>query len=94
MKRVDHNHASIVLGLRRVGASVQSMASIGKGCPDVLVGFRGIWYVAEIKDGNKSLSKRKLTIAEREWHAAFSPCAPVHTWNSLDEALKTIGATK
>lgn len=91
-KKVDHNHASIVSGLRRVGASVASIASVGGGVPDILVAFRGTWYVAEIKDGEKSASRRKLTIAEKEWHAIFSQQATVHTWVSLDEALKAIGA--
>jgi hypothetical protein len=88
--KIDHNQMAIVLGLRRVGAQVQSMASIGKGCPDLLVLFRGKWYVAEVKDGTKPPSQRRLTDAEREWHALFSP--GVQTWCSLDDALKAIGA--
>lgn len=93
MKRVDGNHADIVKGLRAVGAAVQSIASVGKGTPDLLIAFRGAWHVAEIKDGSKSPSKRKLTLAEEQWHQEFSRCAPVHTWGSLDDALKAIGAT-
>lgn len=91
-ERVDANHGDIVSGLRAVGAEVQSLASIGKGCPDALVSFRGSWYVAEIKDGSKPPSKQKLTPDEIKWHQRFSPKAPVHIWRSLDEALKTIGA--
>lgn len=90
-KKVDHNHASIVSGLRRVGASVASIASVGGGVPDILVAYRGTWYVAEIKDGEKSASRRKLTIAEKEWHALFSQQAPVHIWASLEDAFVTLG---
>lgn len=90
--KIDRTQTEIVNGLRAVGAAVQSIAAVGKGCPDLLVSFRGKWYVAEIKDGSKSASRRKLTLAEEEWHARFSLCAPVHTWASLDDALRTIGA--
>jgi hypothetical protein len=92
-KRIDANHNVIVDGVRAVGAEVQSLASVGKGCVDVLVAYRGSWYVAEIKDGSKSPSRQKLTPDEERWHERFSPKAPVHIWRSLDDALRTIGAT-
>lgn len=91
-KRVDANHSDIVNGLRAVGAEVQSLAGIGRGCVDALVAFRGVWYVGEIKDGSKPPSKRALTLDEAIWHEKFSRHAPVHIWNSLEDALKTIGA--
>lgn len=39
--RVDRNHSEIVNALERCGCSVQSLASLGRGCPDLLVGSRG-----------------------------------------------------
>ena len=91
-KRVDDNHKAIVSGLRAAGAFVQSIADVGRGCPDALISFRGSWYVAEIKDGSKSASRRRLTEAEAIWHERAT--APVHIWTSLDEALRSIGAAK
>lgn len=91
-KRTDHNHASIVEGLRSVGAFVQSIAAVGRGCPDALVAFQGTWYVAEIKDGSKFPSQQRLTEAEKIWHEKAT--APVHVWTSLDDALQTIGASQ
>lgn len=91
-KRVDDNHGEIVAALRRVGAEVQSLASMGGGVPDLLAAFRGDWYVIEVKDGNKPPSKRKLTPDEEKWHAKFSHVAPVHIVNTVDEALTAIGA--
>jgi hypothetical protein len=93
-KRIDANHNAIVDGLRAVGAEAQSLASIGRGCVDVLVAYRGSWYVAEIKDGSKPPSKQVLTPDEKKWHKKFSAKAPVHIWRSLDDALRTIGAAK
>ena len=39
--RVDRNQAEIVQALRSMGATVQHLHTIGKGCPDILVGFGG-----------------------------------------------------
>lgn len=91
-KRIDDNHKSIVNGLRAVGAFVQSIAAVGRGCPDALISFRGTWYVAEIKDGDKSPSRRRLTEAEADWHSKAE--APVYIWENLEDALRTIGASK
>lgn len=89
-KKIDSNHGEIVRGLRSIGARVQSLAAVGKGCPDLLIAFRGRWIVAEVKDGEKSPSRQRLTMAEQEWHEQFSIQAPVHVWSSLDEALAVV----
>ncbi len=47
--KIDRNHVEIVAALRGVGASVQDLAAVGKGCPDLLVGYRGQNYVIEVK---------------------------------------------
>ena len=39
--RVDRNQAEIVVALRAGGASVQPLHAVGKGVPDLLVGWRG-----------------------------------------------------
>lgn len=85
--KVDANHGRIVLGLRNEGAFVQSLASVGKGCPDILVAHKGIWIVMEIKDGEKVPSARKLTKDEAEWHMKASAHAPVHIVESVDQAV-------
>ena len=61
--KVDANQTEIVKALRQVGASVQSLAATGKGCPDLLVGIRGLNFLIEVKDGAKPRSDRKLTAA-------------------------------
>jgi len=65
--KVDANHGEIVETLRALGASVQSLATVGDGCPDILVGWRGRNTVLEIKDGDKPPSARKLTPREQRW---------------------------
>lgn len=39
--RVDDNQSEIMEALRKVGASVLDCSSLGKGFPDLIVGFRG-----------------------------------------------------
>jgi hypothetical protein len=91
-KRVDDNQAIIVRALRSVGATVQSLADIGKGCPDLLVAFRGQCFVAEVKDGSKPPSRRKLTPDEENWHRLWA--APVYILNNIDDALNMLGLSR
>ena len=46
---LDANHTEIVAQLRQIGATVVDLAKVGKGCPDILVGWRGKTYLMEIK---------------------------------------------
>ncbi|WP_312056865.1 hypothetical protein [Acinetobacter courvalinii] len=86
--KIDANQTEIVKALRQVGASVQSLASTGKGCPDLLVGFRGVNWLLEIKDGQKVKSARKLTPDQVEWHESW--CGQVHVIENIDQAIKLI----
>lgn len=54
--------------LRSLGCSVQHIHTIGKGCPDILIGYRGLNLLAEIKDGSLAPSAKKLTLDEQGWH--------------------------
>ena len=87
--RVDDNQKSIVSSLRKCGAFVQSLASVGNGTPDILVAYRGKWMVCEIKDGSKPPSKRRLTEDEAQWHerARSIGHAPVCIIESVEEAI-------
>lgn len=89
-KRVDDNQSEIVTALRAVGASVQSIAAIGKGCPDILVGFRRVNYLFEIKCKDCPPSKQKLTEDEITWQEGW--CGQCYIVNSANGALKVIGA--
>ena len=90
--KVDSNQKDIVKALRQVGAKVQPIHMVGKGVPDLLVAYRDRWFVMEVKDGSKPLSKQALTDDEAEWHDEFNQQAPVIVCNSIDSALLAIGA--
>jgi len=48
-KKVDDNHKEIVKALRQIGASVFDTSSLGRGFPDIVVGWQGVNYLVEIK---------------------------------------------
>jgi RNase P/RNase MRP subunit p29 len=87
---VDANQEQVVSALRAAGATVQSLAAIGKGCPDLLVMFRGALFLLEVKDGAKVKSAQKLTDAQVKWHQTWG--AMVEVVNSPEQALRAIGA--
>lgn len=86
--KIDANQTEIVKALRKFGASVQSLASTGKGCPDLLVGFRGMNWLLEIKDDQKVKSARKLTDDQVVWHESWR--GQVHVIESIDQAINLI----
>ncbi len=47
--KTDQNHSEIVLALRGRGASVLSLAPMGRGVPDLAVSVAGYTFLAEIK---------------------------------------------
>jgi hypothetical protein len=64
-KRVDINQAMIVEGLRAIGCTVQDLSQLGKGCPDLLVGYHFRNYLIEVKNSeNRSAT---LTPCEERW---------------------------
>ena len=89
ISRVDENQPEIVKALRQAGATVQSLAAVGKGCPDLLVAYRGQNYLVEVKDGNKPPSARQLTPDQQKWHNGWM--SPVYVVDSVEHALAVIG---
>jgi len=82
--KVDANQGEIVEALRAIGCSVQSLAKVGGGCPDLLVGLNGRNVVIEIKDG------RGFTPAQKNWHRDWQGKA--HVANTVQEALQIVTA--
>ncbi|HET9267374.1 MAG TPA: hypothetical protein VFO31_04395 [Vicinamibacterales bacterium] len=64
--KVDGNHAEIVAAFRACGWSVTSLAQVGAGCPDLVVGRAGRNLLVEVKR-----PKAVLTPDETAWHAAW-----------------------
>ncbi|SPA44622.1 hypothetical protein [Cupriavidus taiwanensis] len=86
--KVDDNQAEIVKALRQIGATVQPIHQIGKGCPDLLVGWRGMNTLLELKDGRKPPSARKLTQDEVDWHETWR--GQVAVVETVEEAIAAV----
>ncbi len=89
--KVDANHDQIVMALRVLGATVQSLAGVGKGVPDLLVGYQGETYLIEVKDGDKVPSARKLTPDQEDWHGKWTG-GTLRVANNVQDALNIIEA--
>lgn len=89
IKRTDRNHAEIINALRKIpNLSVFSTHEVGKGFPDIVIGYKGVNYLIEIKDGNKPPSARKLTDAELQFHYNWK--GQIKIVNNLDEVLNLL----
>lgn len=67
--RVDRNQGELIDALEQQGWLVVNMSRVGRGFPDTLLVKGGRIVLAEIKDGQKSASRRKLTDAQEDFHA-------------------------
>lgn len=86
--RVDGNQGQIVAALRRHGIGVKSLASVGDGFPDLVVGYQNLNVLLELKDGRLPESKRGLRPGQRIFHNTWPGQVAVVT--SAEEALEVI----
>ena len=86
--RVDKNQKQITKYLRDLGATVQPLHMVGRGVPDLLIGWKGKNILVELKDGSLVPSRRKLTDDEKEWHETWRGQAVIA--NSFDELIKIL----
>ena len=91
--KVDANHVQVVEALRAAGATVQSLAGVGKGVPDLLVGHQGHTLLMEVKDGDKSPSQRKLTEDQLKWHREWNG-GTLAVVDGPEAALRALGVIK
>jgi len=89
IRKVDANQKQIVDALRKIhGVTVFSTHTIGKGVPDIVVGYCGQNYLFEIKDGDKLPSQQKLTPMEVTFFETWKGQVKVAT--CLDDILNEI----
>jgi hypothetical protein len=64
--RIDSNHTEIVKHFRYCGATVLSLAAMGKGVPDLLVSWRNVTWLVEIKAGKGKQNEDQQDF-EKQW---------------------------
>jgi hypothetical protein len=73
-RKADANQQEIVKALLLAGASVVDLHTVGRGVPDILVAYKNMNLLMEIKDG-----KGKLTSSEEQFFATWrGPTVVVH----------------
>lgn len=80
--RVDATQRDIVIALRQVGCQVLHLHMVGKGCPDILVCFRGDLFLLEIKTPSGRLTDAEIR---------FGHLWPVRIVRSVPDAYRAIG---
>ena len=82
--KVDANQPEIVAALKKVGATIWHTYPLGRGGPDIVVGYGGRSYPMEIKSKDGVLTEDEV-----KWHKAWQ--GNISIVRSVDEALEVIG---
>jgi hypothetical protein len=84
-KRVDENQRAITHTFIAMGASVLNLSTVGRGCPDLLVGYRGNSVLVEVKNGEKATFTDPQIKFMQEWRGG-----PVSRVDSVEAAIRLI----
>lgn len=88
--KVDSNQKEIVESLRRHGATVLIVSQL-KNCFDILVGYNGVNFIMEIKDGKLPPSKKRLTTGELEFKNKWKG-GNYYVVESVEQAIEIINS--
>lgn len=83
-KKVDNNQLEIVKVFKSLGATVLNLSGVGKGCPDLLIGYKGISVLVEIKSKTGKFTEPQLKFME-QWQGGA-----VNRIDSVDGAIRLI----
>lgn len=84
--RLDTTQRSIVDALRKAGYSVRSLAAVGNGCPDILVGHQRGNVLLEAKSDRK-VHKQKSHLSDPEKAFMRGWLGPVYVVFDAEQAL-------
>jgi len=83
-KKVDNNQLEIVKAFRSMGATVLNLSTVGKGCPDLLIGYKNISVLVEVKSKTGKFTEAQLKFIE-QWRGG-----PVNRIDSVEGAIRLI----
>ena len=84
-KRVDENQKSLIHTFICLGASVLNLSTVGRGCPDLLIGYKGKTVLVEIKSSTKATFTEPQIKFMQEWRGGA-----VSRIDSVDAAIRLI----
>lgn len=83
-KKVDNNQLDIVKTFKSMGATVLNLSAVGKGCPDLLIGYKNISVLVEVKSKIGKFTEPQLKFME-QWQGGA-----VNRIDSVDGAIRLI----
>jgi hypothetical protein len=83
-KRRDANEADIVDALEAIGCTVERMDTP----VDLLVGYRALNFLLEVKDGDKPPSRRRRTDVQRDFFKRWA--GQVRIVKTPEEAIQVV----
>ena len=84
-KKVDANQLQIKHTLIALGCSVLDLSTVGRGCPDLLVGYKGNSVLVEIKSSAKATFTEPQIKFMQNWRGGA-----VSRIDSVDAAIRLI----
>ena len=84
-RRVDDNQKSIVHTFIALGCSVLDLSTVGRGCPDLLVGYKGNSVLVEVKSSAKATFTESQIKFMQDWRGGA-----VSRIDSVDAAIRLI----
>ena len=84
-KRVDENQKTLIHTFIALGASILNLSTVGRGCPDLLIGYRGKTVLVEIKSNSKATFTEPQIKFMQEWRGGA-----VSRIDSVDAAIRLI----
>ena len=84
-KRVDENQKSLIHTFICLGASVLNLSTVGRGCPDLLIGYKGKTVLVEIKSSAKATFTEPQIKFMQGWRGGA-----VSRIDSVDAAIRLI----
>lgn len=85
----DANHADIVDAMRKCGATVHDLSTMGGGVPDVIAWVKDQWRLVEVKNPKTGYGRRGLNKLQSKWLSQWRG-GPVYVLKSVDDALKFV----
>lgn len=94
-RRIDKGQPAIIKALEEAGATVCDLSEAGQGVPDILIGFRGMNILAEIKQEKAKGTHKILTElneSQVEWHGKWK--GQVAVVRTPEEAIALLSPEK
>jgi hypothetical protein len=88
-QKPDSNQSDVVQALEKIGCSVFSLHRVGDSIPDLLVGYRGLTMLLEVKTERGKLSKE-----QERWHREWKghTCVVRSPTDAIEQVMSHVKA--